>query len=100
MKPPAALSGASETGLVREWSWDFDGDGKVDRLGSSVSWNYSKPGNFNTTLFVTDQVGHKSANRTMPMVYPLTCAPDRQIAKPAAPGEASRSALVHVQLAE
>jgi len=59
-------TGSTEKGKVADWSWDFESDGTISRFGPSVSnWNYSTPGIYNATLFVTDSVGHKSANVTM-----------------------------------
>ncbi len=55
----------SVAGKVAEWNWDFDADGTVDRTGSTVNWNYSKPGVYTAILYVVDSVGHRSDNRTM-----------------------------------
>ena len=58
-------AGSPDKGAVADWAWDFDGDGTIDRRGSIIDWNYSTPGTYNTTLIVTDSVGHKSRNRTI-----------------------------------
>jgi PKD repeat protein len=52
-------------GEIRDWQWDFDGDGKVDATGETVDWTFSDPGNFTVNLTVVDQAGKESVNATM-----------------------------------
>jgi chitodextrinase len=52
-------------GEIRDWTWDLDGDGKVDATGKSVDWTFSEPGNFTVNLTVVDQSGKESVNATM-----------------------------------
>lgn len=43
----------SDNNIV-DYKWDFDGDGKFDSFGNSVSHTFTKDGNFNVALSVVD----------------------------------------------
>ena len=48
-------------------SWDLDGDGLVDKLGSPVTWVYGQPGPVTVTLYTPDG---QTATRTIQLIGP------------------------------
>ena len=50
------------------YSWDFDGDGDIDRTGFEVNWTYTEIGAYNVTLMANDTAGNsKNFTRVVPV---------------------------------
>ena len=54
-----SLQASDPDGSIQSVEWDFDGDGKTDRIGleHSASFTYSQAGRFPATVMVTDDAG-------------------------------------------
>lgn len=55
------LDGSPSVGEGLSYAWDFDGDGKADAAGQSVSYKLTRPGMNLITLTVTDRWGESDA---------------------------------------
>ncbi|MBY8870242.1 PQQ-dependent sugar dehydrogenase [Micromonospora sp. PLK6-60] len=64
-----------------KYAWDFDNDGKVDSRQPNPTYTYTKNGQFDATLNVTDQAG-LSASASVQVVVGNT-APVVELVKPA-----------------
>lgn len=62
-------------GPIREWRWDFTGDGSVDATGRQVDWTFTEPGEFTVNLTVVDRAGNESPNATMTALVEDTTPP-------------------------
>jgi PKD repeat protein len=69
----------NETGEIRSWNWDFDGDGTVDATNRISDFAFPDPGTYNVTLWVTDLVGQRSANATLNVTVVDRSGPDIQL---------------------
>lgn len=45
------------SGLIESWTWDLDGDGKVDSTDKNPTWTYERSGTFTVSLTVAGPSG-------------------------------------------
>ncbi|OGF55831.1 MAG: hypothetical protein A2Z21_00490 [Candidatus Fraserbacteria bacterium RBG_16_55_9] len=54
-------SSADPDGRIATYQWDFNGDGRTDSTGATAQASFSRTGNFQVTLTVTDNNGLRSS---------------------------------------
>ncbi|MDP3565174.1 MAG: PKD domain-containing protein, partial [Methanoregula sp.] len=54
----------ASTGMVADYSWDFNNDGVIDSTQKNPSYTYATPGTFTTKLFVTGTGGSDDETKT------------------------------------
>ena len=77
-QPCDFVSSSTDDAGVREWSWDFNGDGTVDAQTANASYEYSEAGDFNAKLAVRDAAGlshSKTSTITIAPVAPVNTPP-------------------------
>lgn len=55
-----ASNSSDDDGYIRDYSWDFDGDGRKDRSGRIVYHSFGTSGRYDVTLTVEDNHGAQS----------------------------------------
>ena len=61
------------TGPVKEWSWDFNGDGVTDITGPEVSWYFNDNGYYAVTLRVDGWDGSTDTLTKEDYIYVYGC---------------------------
>lgn len=56
-------------GDIVEYSWDFDGDGKVDKTGTKASYTYTEIGTYEAKLALTDSKDNVGADSVVVKVF-------------------------------
>ena len=64
-----ASSSTDKDGTVTGYTWDFDGDGRIDAQGEKTTWTFTEEGTYTVKLTVTDDDGATAIHEEQVTVF-------------------------------